>query len=461
MDVLKRFPIKYVRDYIKKDYKIRDKCFICGDKENLELHHLYSLSQLWETWCKEHSLKKGNNNEKRTKFELNSHKINDTMLFLYVHEKYRDAKKEKDLNKFQYISMYEESKDEETKNYNRQMYICKITNISNNNNITADCWNITSSMNSLIKPGFDPKLKNNNDLHLHFVELKSDSSRPIQFVLDTNNKVYKELLTPIIDAGGENKEIKGFNFDKHRYTNIPNIKNQNIIPVYLSSDNENNKNLLINSTDRGSINSSINYIIYLTDYEETIDNKNKNKYFPIKDNGNGDFTMYFKDSVEIRYLNTLMKNPDNPLTKLTKYKTKEHEKYLNLKTHKVYTQQKQQQQQQQQQPQEEETEEQGKETIDRLKNDAINSANKKRIGGKKNLTKEYMKGGYRYSALGMKGLTIDLSGLKGKKTRRVKKKGKTVKNKKGSRKVKKGSRKDKTKKNKKRGRTYRNKNNFF
>ena len=86
---------------------------------------------------------------------------------------------------------------------------------------------------------------------------------------------------------------------------------------------------------------------------------------------------------------------------------------------------------------------------------------KKRRGGKKNLTKEYMKGGYRYSALGMKGLTIDLSGLKGKKTRRVKKKGKTVKNKKGSRKVKKGSRKDKTKKNKKRGRTYRNKNNFF
>ncbi len=58
MDVLKRFPIKYVRDYIKKDYKIRDKCFICGSKDNLELHHLYSLSQLWEAWCREHNLKK-------------------------------------------------------------------------------------------------------------------------------------------------------------------------------------------------------------------------------------------------------------------------------------------------------------------------------------------------------------------------------------------------------------------
>ena len=39
MDVLKRFPIKYVRDYIKKDYKVRDKCYICGSKDDLELHH--------------------------------------------------------------------------------------------------------------------------------------------------------------------------------------------------------------------------------------------------------------------------------------------------------------------------------------------------------------------------------------------------------------------------------------
>ena len=57
MDVLKRFPIKYVRDYIKKDYKVRDKCYICGSKDDLELHHLYSLSQLGEIWCKEHNLK--------------------------------------------------------------------------------------------------------------------------------------------------------------------------------------------------------------------------------------------------------------------------------------------------------------------------------------------------------------------------------------------------------------------
>ena len=64
MDVLKRFPIKYVRDYIKKDYKIRDECVICGSKENLELHHLYSLSQLWQTWCV-------NNNFKQVKSVIN------------------------------------------------------------------------------------------------------------------------------------------------------------------------------------------------------------------------------------------------------------------------------------------------------------------------------------------------------------------------------------------------------
>ena len=35
MNQLKRFPIKYIRDFIKKDYKLRDECFICGSKEKL------------------------------------------------------------------------------------------------------------------------------------------------------------------------------------------------------------------------------------------------------------------------------------------------------------------------------------------------------------------------------------------------------------------------------------------
>ena len=63
MSVLKRFPIKYVRDFIKKDYKLKTRCYICGSAEKLELHHLYSLSQLWEQWCKEYNFKQVENVE--------------------------------------------------------------------------------------------------------------------------------------------------------------------------------------------------------------------------------------------------------------------------------------------------------------------------------------------------------------------------------------------------------------
>jgi len=51
MSTLKRFPVKYIRDFIKKDYKLRDCCYICDTVDNLELHHLYSVSQLFELWC--------------------------------------------------------------------------------------------------------------------------------------------------------------------------------------------------------------------------------------------------------------------------------------------------------------------------------------------------------------------------------------------------------------------------
>ena len=51
MDTLKRFPIKYIRDFIKKDYKLKDECFVCGTTDALELHHLYSVSELFSKWC--------------------------------------------------------------------------------------------------------------------------------------------------------------------------------------------------------------------------------------------------------------------------------------------------------------------------------------------------------------------------------------------------------------------------
>lgn len=52
MTELKRLPIKYIRDYMKKHYKTREYCFVCGSVESLELHHIYSVSQLFEDWCK-------------------------------------------------------------------------------------------------------------------------------------------------------------------------------------------------------------------------------------------------------------------------------------------------------------------------------------------------------------------------------------------------------------------------
>ena len=57
MSSLKRFPIKYIRDYIKKDYKTRDHCYICESSEKLELHHLYSVSELFSKWCIKNSIK--------------------------------------------------------------------------------------------------------------------------------------------------------------------------------------------------------------------------------------------------------------------------------------------------------------------------------------------------------------------------------------------------------------------
>ena len=56
MSQLKRFPIKYIRDYIKKDYKLKDKCYICNSKDKLELHHLFSVSQLFKQWCSENKV---------------------------------------------------------------------------------------------------------------------------------------------------------------------------------------------------------------------------------------------------------------------------------------------------------------------------------------------------------------------------------------------------------------------
>lgn len=51
MSDTKRCIIKYVRDFIKKDYTKNTECYICGSSEKLEFHHIYSISELFNLWC--------------------------------------------------------------------------------------------------------------------------------------------------------------------------------------------------------------------------------------------------------------------------------------------------------------------------------------------------------------------------------------------------------------------------
>lgn len=47
-----RLPVKWLRDGIKSKYKVREPCFICGSDQNIELHHIYSISEVWNVWIR-------------------------------------------------------------------------------------------------------------------------------------------------------------------------------------------------------------------------------------------------------------------------------------------------------------------------------------------------------------------------------------------------------------------------
>lgn len=51
-----RLPVKWLRDGIKSKYKEREPCFICGSEDTIELHHIYSVSELWNVWIKKNKL---------------------------------------------------------------------------------------------------------------------------------------------------------------------------------------------------------------------------------------------------------------------------------------------------------------------------------------------------------------------------------------------------------------------
>lgn len=49
----KRIPVKWIRDGAKAAYDKMPTCHICGTSEDLELHHLYSLTLLLNKWSDE------------------------------------------------------------------------------------------------------------------------------------------------------------------------------------------------------------------------------------------------------------------------------------------------------------------------------------------------------------------------------------------------------------------------
>jgi len=48
-----RIPVKWVRDKAKAAYEKKSHCFICEATQDLELHHLHSVTILLQTWAQQ------------------------------------------------------------------------------------------------------------------------------------------------------------------------------------------------------------------------------------------------------------------------------------------------------------------------------------------------------------------------------------------------------------------------
>jgi hypothetical protein len=46
-----RIPVKWIRDKAKAAYEKQSHCYICGKSEDLELHHLHSITILLNRWA--------------------------------------------------------------------------------------------------------------------------------------------------------------------------------------------------------------------------------------------------------------------------------------------------------------------------------------------------------------------------------------------------------------------------
>lgn len=78
MTDLKRDPIKYVRDKAKAKYNKGSSCEICGTKENLDFHHYYTLTPLFNKW-----LGKNQINSEKQLLELRDSFIEQHLAELY------------------------------------------------------------------------------------------------------------------------------------------------------------------------------------------------------------------------------------------------------------------------------------------------------------------------------------------------------------------------------------------
>ena len=55
VNINKRIAVKWIRDKAKSAYQKQSNCYICNTTSDLELHHLYSITWLLESWA--HRLK--------------------------------------------------------------------------------------------------------------------------------------------------------------------------------------------------------------------------------------------------------------------------------------------------------------------------------------------------------------------------------------------------------------------
>lgn len=57
MSILKRIPIKYVRDRAKSRYIKDSHCYVCEADGSLDFHHLFTVDVLFDKWLKKNKIK--------------------------------------------------------------------------------------------------------------------------------------------------------------------------------------------------------------------------------------------------------------------------------------------------------------------------------------------------------------------------------------------------------------------